>query len=223
MTGTVYGQTKYYTTSGGEMIFSFATIDDNGREESAVIRWSPFFNFQTMFNADFTPNFGLYGGLAVRNVGFIYDQYRIYDETNPDEYTTVKKKFRSYNVGVPVGFKVGDLKKFFLYGGYEVELPVNYKEMTFEGDRKADKFNVWFSKRQEQFQHGFLVGIQFPYGANIKFKYYLSNFHNQDFTDGNGNKPYAGLKSNVFYISFNADLFKNTKFYPTSSEKEKYY
>jgi len=44
-----------------------------------------------------------------------------------------------------------------------------------------------------------------------------------DFTDGNGNKPYAGLKSNVFYISFNADLFKNGKLYPNTSGKGKYY
>jgi len=165
-----FSQTKYYNTSGGEMIFSFATIEDNGREESAIIRWSPVFNFQSMFNADFSRNFGLFTGFTIRNVGFIYDQYRIYDPDDPSEYSTVKKKFRSYNVGIPLGFKLGDLKNFFVYGGYEVELPFNYKEKTFEGDRKTDKFNVWFSKRQEQFQHGFLVGIQFPYGANLKFK-----------------------------------------------------
>ncbi len=223
LAGQVFGQTKYYTTSGGEMIFSFASIDDNGRSESAVLRWSPWFNLQSMFNADFSQNFGLFTGVTLRNVGFIYDQYRVYNPDSPDEFSTVKKKFRSYNVGVPLGFKLGDLKKFFVYGGYEVELPINYKEKTFEGDIKTEKFNVWFSNRQEQFQHGFLLGIQFPYGANIKFKYYLSNFHNMDYTDSSGNKPYAGLKSNVFYISFNADLFKNTKFYPSNSQKEKYY
>lgn len=224
LAGSGFSQTKKYWTSGGEMIFSFASIDDNGRSESAVIRWSPWFNLQSLYNVDMGEHFGLFTGITIRNIGFIYDQYRVYnDPEDPGSYSTVKKKFRSYNVGVPVGFKLGNLKKAFVYGGYEFELPINYKEKTFVGDRKDDKFNVWFSDRQEQFQHGFLVGIQLPYGANIKFKYYLSNFHNMDYVDGNGNKPYAGLNSNVFYISFNADLFKNDKFYPNAPGKEKYY
>ena len=41
-----------------------------------------------------------------------------------------------------------------------------------------------------------------------------------DHVDGNGLKPYAGLKSNVFYISFNADLFKPDN---KNSDKGKYY
>ncbi|HPE56137.1 MAG TPA: hypothetical protein P5514_11055 [Bacteroidales bacterium] len=221
LAGSVFSQTKYYTTSGGEMIFSFASIDDNGRSESAVLRWSPWFNLQSMFNADFNEHVGMFVGFSIKNIGFIYDQYRVYsDPEDLGSYTTVKKKFRSYNAGIPVGFKIGKLDKLFVYGGYEVELPFNYKEKTFVGDKKEEKFNVWFSKRQEQFQHGFLLGIQFPYGANLKFKYYLSNFHNMDYVDGNGLKPYAGLKSNVFYISFNADLFKPDN---KNSDKGKYY
>jgi hypothetical protein len=199
-----FSQSKPYVTSGGEMIFSFANIQKNGVTESSTMRWAPVINAQCMLNKDMSENFGLFTGLALRNVGYIYDNYDL-----DEELGTVKKKFRSYNVGVPVGIKVGNLDKMFFYGGYEVELPVLYKEKTFDGGDKIDKITGWFSNRQELFQHGFLVGIQFPYGANLKFKYYLSEFHNQNFTDGSGNKPYQGLKSNIFYFSLSFMLFKN--------------
>ena len=195
-----------YITSGGEMIFSFASIDDNGISESSTIRWAPFFNIQGMLNSDLSPNFGLFTGLAVRNVGYIYNNY------SDNAGTFYKKKFRSYNLGIPFGIKFGNLDKLFIYGGYEIEFPFVYKEKTFDGGDKIDKITGWFSKRQNLFQHGFLVGIQLPFGSNIKFKYYLSEFHNQDFTEAGGNKPYAGLDSNIFYISFSSYLFKNLEF-----------
>ena len=199
---------KTYVTSGGEMIFSFANIEDNGINENSMLRWAPVFNFQSMVNADFSSHFGLFSGFAVRNIGYIYGNY-----TDPANGSNYKKKFRSYNFAVPVGIKIGDLDKLFLYGGYEIELPFLYKEKTFDQGDKVTKITGWFSNRQEQFQHGFLVGIQFPYGANLKFKYYLSEFHNRNYIDGNGNKPYEGLKANIFYISLSSYLFKNFDFY----------
>ena len=81
------------------------------------------------------------------------------------------------------------------------------RKKTFDGGDKINKITGWFSKRNEAIQHGFLVGFQFPEGPSIKFKYYLSEFHNQEYTDGSGNRPYAGLKSNIFYISLNYYLF----------------
>lgn len=202
----------FYTTSGGEMIFSFATIDDNGSETGNIIRWSPVFNFQNLANYDLGKNFGVFTGINIRNVGFIYDNYRY-----PGAENTVKKKFRNYTAGIPLGVKIGELGRLFLYGGYEIEFPLNYKEKTFENEKKTDKFNVWFSNRVPSVYHTFLVGIQFPYGGNLKFKYYLTNFHNKDYTetlsDGSQVKPYAFLNANVFYISLNFALFKNDDLY----------
>lgn len=201
--------TKIYTTSGGETIFSFATIEQNGSEMSSIVRFSPWFNTQSYLNIDVSPAAGFFTGLTVRNVGFIMDKY-----DDPAKEVRVKKKFRTYNLGIPFGLKLGNMNKTFIYGGYEFELPFNYKEKTFENEKKTDKFNVWFSDRVE-FQHGAFFGIQMPYGGNIKFKYYFSNFHNQDYTetvDGKEVKPYAGLKANVFYFSLNFDMFKGKKF-----------
>jgi hypothetical protein len=216
-----YGQSKAYVTSGGEMIFSFANIEKNGVSESSTMRWAPVLNLQSMLNKDMSDKFGVFTGLAMRNVGYIYDNYDLGNETNETgEPSTYKKKFRSYNLAVPVGIKVGNLDKLFFYGGYEVELPLLYKEKTFDGGDKIDKITGWFSNREELFQHGFLVGVQFPYGGNLKFKYYLSEFHNQNYTDGNGHKPYAGLKSNIFYFSLSFFLFKNMEYNSPSTDQK---
>ena len=153
-------------------------------------------------------NFGLFTGLALRNVGYITKDY-----TDRSDSLNYKKKFRSYNLGIPVGFKVGNLERTFFYAGYEIELAMAYKEKTYVDGDKTDKITGWFSDRQELFQHGFLVGVQFPYGTNIKFKYYLSEFHNEDYTNNAGIKPYGGLKTNIFYISLNFFLFKNLEMY----------
>jgi hypothetical protein len=198
---------KAYVTSGGELIFSLASIEQNGNNESATLRFSPVVNFQLIVNKDLSKNFGLFSGLALRNVGYIMNNYI---DSNGLEY---KKKFRSYNIGIPFGLKVGNLEKTFFYGGYEIEFPLTYKEKTYDGGDKIDKITGWFSSRQELFQHGFFVGVQFPYAVSLKFKYYLSEFHNRDYATNAGVKPYAGLKSNIYYFSLSFFLFRNLDLY----------
>ena len=125
---------KPYITYGGEFIFSSAVIEENGSPESATLRFSPFLNLQMMMNKDLSKHFGLFTGLALRNVGYIISDYQF-----PPLNHTYKKIFRSYNLGIPVGIKLGNLNKLFFYGGYEVELPTIYKEKTFENGEKIDK------------------------------------------------------------------------------------
>jgi len=201
-------KSKAYVTTGGELIFSFANAEQNGNSLGSVLRFSPIFNLQVMVNQDVNRNFGLFTGMSVRNVGYITDDYK-----DPANNLIYKKKFRTYNLAIPLGFKVGDLDKTFFYGGYEVELAFSYKEKTYDGGDKIDKITGWFSDRNELFQHGFLAGVQFPRGVNVKFKYYLSEFHNQDYTTNANIKPYAGLKSNIMYVSLNFFLFKNFDMY----------
>ena len=213
-----FSQSNNYWSSGGEMIFSFATIDNNSDDGGNIMRWSPVFNGQVMYNMDLSEHIGIYTGFAIRNVGYIYNNYKFLEN---DQVITVKKKFRTYNAGIPIGFKLGNLKKTFIYAGYDIEMPFHYKEKTFR-DEKKDKFSAWFSSRVEQFQHGFMVGIQFPYGANLKFKYYISNFHNMDYTEGDGTKPYENLKANVFYVSLNFNLFTPIKAYKKGGASDYY-
>lgn len=212
---TSYGQ-KVYTTFGPEMIFSLATIDNNGNSSGNILRWAPVLNLQLSGNVDFGKHFGLIFGVAVRNVGFIYNW--------PD--STVKKKYRSYNIGIPIGFKVGKMNGILFYGGYEIEFPFAYKEKTFINNQKT-KFVEWFTPRLPAYYNSVFLGVQFPYGFNLKFKYYFSEFFNQNYTDYNGSKPYQGFQANVWYISIGASLFRNKKMYynekKSKANKKEYY
>jgi hypothetical protein len=195
-----------YTTSSGELIFSYANINYNGSETSSVLRFSPVFNVQTLVNKDMSDKFGVFTGLAVRNVGFIYDV--------PDQ-PGVRMKHRTYNLGVPIGFKIGNLDKAFLFGGYEFEIPIVYKEKTFVNEDKQDKTTIWFSDRVNTWNNTVFLGVQLPAGLSVKFKYYLTNFFNKDYestTSGVTTKPYANSDYNVFYFSLTANLFKGTDF-----------
>src|SRR3954453_12180075 len=67
--------TKPYLTSGGELILSLASVEQDGHHEKSIVRFSPVFNFQVMVNKDMNETFGLFTGLAIRNVGYIMTDY----------------------------------------------------------------------------------------------------------------------------------------------------
>ncbi len=206
--------TKVYGSFSLEMIFSFATIDNQGYDQGNIMRWAPVINPQSMVNIDFGKYFGLFTGLAIRNVGFIYE--------DPLDVNNTKFKYRTYNLGIPVGFKVGKMDKMLLFAGYEVEFPFAYKEKHFVNEEKVYKEVIWFTDRVEPVQSSLMAGIQFPYGATLKFKYYLTNFHNRDYVamvDGEETKPYD-FKSNVFYFSLAWNVFSNWKEYDPKNYKK---
>ncbi len=198
---------RYYFTSGGEMLFSFASVDYDGEEQGTIMRWAPVFNPQALYHIDQNRHLGFFAGLSLQNVGFIMD---IPDEVN------MRKKFRTYNIGVPLGIKLGNLDRSFVYAGANLEFPFNYKEKTFIDGEKRDKLVVWFSDRVQNFQFAGMAGIQFPAGISLKFKYYFTEFFNQDFTttDNNGDRiqPYEDFQANVFYFGLSFSLFRDKKF-----------
>lgn len=213
-TGNVKKGTNTYWSFSTEMIFSFAKIDNQGNENGNVMRWAPWFNPQAMVNFDFGKNFGLFTGVAVRNVGFIYD--------NPYDSNNTKFKYRTYNLGIPIGFKLGRMSYFHFFGGYEIEFPFVYKEKQFVNEVKTVKDIIWFSGRVEPVQQSLMAGIQFPYGAALKFKYYLTNFFNKDYAvkvDGQNTYPY-NFNANVFYFSLSWNLFTNWHAYDPKEMKK---
>lgn len=58
-----------------------------------------------------------------------------------------------------------------------------------------------------------MAGVQLPYGATLKFKYYLTNFFNKNYTRSDGSKPYENADYNVFYFSLSFALLKNADIY----------
>ena len=191
----------FYFTSGLEYILSFASVTYKGKSDGSALRFAPVFNLQSFFNFDLNPYSGLIAGVAVRNVGFIYDI--------PDSDT--RMKYRTYNIGIPLGLKLGNMEKTFLYGGYEMEIPVHYKEKRFVDGEKVSKKTGWFSQRVNPLQSALFVGVQLPYATNLRFKFYLSEFFNRDFTeldDGVETRPYEDIEARVFYVSFSFNPFR---------------
>lgn len=208
---SAFSQRTTYVTSGFEILFSEANIKDvNNPDASSTLRFAPIISMQSLCNFDMNEKFGLFSGLGYRNVGYIYDSY---STVLPEGISTpIKKKFRTYNIGIPFGVKLGNMDGMFFYGGYEVEFPFVYKEKTFNtADEKVNTEVYWFGNRSKNVQQSWMVGVQFPYGMNLKFKYYFTEFHNQDF-EANGVKPYEGLNSKIWYISFTKVLFRGVKF-----------
>lgn len=191
-----------YWTSGGEWIFSGATVADANN----VLRWAPVFNFQNFLHFDQSESFGWFTGMNFRNVGFIFD-----------ESPSTRKKVRTYNLGIPIGVKLGNLDGQFIFAGYELEMAFNYRERTFVDERRVDRFNVWFSDRVNLWQSSFFAGINLPGGTNLKIKYYPTEFFNRSFTTsdpvtGVTSRPYENLQANVFYVSLSFDVMKRGKF-----------
>ncbi len=195
---------KLYSSASFEMIFSLANTDSDSGNYANVLRFAPVFNFQWLINYDMSKNFGVYSGIDMRNLGLI----RNHTSENPE----VKYKHRSYMLGLPVGIKLGNLDNgTFLYLGGQIEWGFVYKQKEFVNDNKT-KFKEWNSNRINQWQPSVFLGINLPYGTNIKFKYYFNNFLNEDYVQydaaGGTSKPYANQNSQIFYFSLNFMMFE---------------
>lgn len=214
-TSLVYAQREpVYSTSSLEIIFSVPKIifPNSQEETSSVVRFAPVFNYQNRLHFNLAPFFGLQTGFSIRNLGFIFD---VPEEFREDPTQSLRKKVRTYTLGVPFGIKLGNLDSdTFIYLGYELEFPIHYKEKTFVGEQK-EKFTVFFSERMSTLLHSVYLGVQFPYGANIKFKYYPSRFFKDSYAQNmpRTSLPYNQLDVNIFYFSLNLQLLKNTHIY----------
>jgi hypothetical protein len=190
---------KVYPTTTGEMLFQWADVELAGSNiTSRPPRWTIFFHWGQYYHYDFTDNLGLFTGLAIRNVGFIYD------EDIPRK--TIR---RSYTLGLPVAVKLGSFKDhLYFFGGGEYELLFHYKgKRWLSNERSGSKIKdkEWFSDKTERFVPSVFAGVQFPGGINVKFKMYLGNFLNKDYVGsdlGEQNVAFADYtKLDLYYVS----------------------
>lgn len=198
-----FGQ-QVYGSSSGEMIFQMSQADRGGNSLSTNLRWTIFLHFGQYVNIDFGKNFGLYSGLALRNVGFIMNENQSFGD---QEDVLMKHIFRTYNLGLPLAIKIGSLDKhFYFYGGAEYEWQFQFKHKYWpsgNGSRSNEKvkYTAWFTDEVRYFVPSVFAGIQFPAGINLQFKYYLQSLLNQDFKDSNGNQIYKDMNVQIFYIA----------------------
>ena len=199
-----------YLSTGGEIIFSGADVNFNGTDVNTNARFTIFFHLQQQVDLDFSNNIGLYTGFAIRNVGLIMEDlyqnvgYNV-GQLHPDYNKNTKIKHRSYALGFPIAIKLGSLDNgFFAYGGVEYEWMFHYKQKKFIDDAKY-KFKEWTSDRVNPWIPSWFAGVQFPGGFNLKFKYYMDDFLNQDFIgqDFGQDVDYSQFESTgIWYISF---------------------
>jgi hypothetical protein len=204
--------TDIYMSSGGEIILSGADVSFNGTDVNTNMRFTLFFHLQTQLNLDLSNNVGLYTGLAIRNVGLIMEDYYQnvgydVDQTDPNYNKNTKIKHRSYALGFPIAIKLGSFDdNFFAYGGLEYEWMFHYKQKKFIDGEKY-KFKEWTSDRVNPWLPSWFVGLQFPGGINLKFKYYMNDFLNKDFTgqDFGVDVDYSQFESSgIWYISLSS-------------------
>jgi len=189
---------KVYPISSWESLFQWADVEHTGYSTNPRLRYTFFFNIGQYWHADLNNNIGIFSGLAVRNVGFIYD-------------TDIPTKTirRSYNLGVPLAIKLGVFDKhLYIFGGGEYELLLHYKGKRWDSnDRDGTKYKDtgWFSSKTERFIPSWFVGVQFPGGFNLKYKQYIGDFLNLDYVGNDLGNPSVHFSDytrlTVHYIS----------------------
>jgi len=191
-------QTIYPVTSG-EMIFSqsnasfnqsFINQYPNAKLVANNVRYTVFFHIGQYIHYDINNKVGLFSGLAIRNVGMITDEtlpQTVTSTPSSATYSDYKIIRRQYMLGVPLALKVGAFNNhFYLYGGAEYEMAFHLKEKywsnTFDRSGSKTKSTQWFSNQTPTFLPSVFAGVQLPGGINLKFKYYLTDFLNSDYT-----------------------------------------
>jgi len=180
----VNAQMIIYPVTTWELIFNPSNVESNlgeGTENiNSNMRFTGFFNWGQNIHFDVNNKFGFYTGLAFRNIGIIIDDQR-YNDMNTVEYSKVKR--RSYTLGLPVALKVGNFdRNIYLFAGGEIEMLFHYKEKYWVNGVKY-KSKEWFKNKTERWNPSVFVGIQFPGGVSIKYKYYFNDFLNHDYKD----------------------------------------
>ncbi|MCW3124301.1 MAG: hypothetical protein JWQ38_3793 [Flavipsychrobacter sp.] len=159
------------------------------------LRFSYVLNFGFSFNFNFGRHIGAFTGIDMKNIGFIENM----------NSTIVKR--RTYNVGVPVAIKIGNMarKGMYVFLGGGADVPINYREKAFTIRDQKVKFNEWFSDRTPQIMPYVFVGVVLHKGVSLKAQYYPTNYLNPNYTTG-GIKPYNGYDVHLMQLSLGYGL-----------------
>jgi len=203
-------QRMMYHSNGFEFILSGADVKFNDVNVNTNMRFTLFFHTQQHFNLDFNDHFGLFTGIGLRNVGFIVEDYYQnvgFSDIDPEHQNwnkNTKIKRRSYSLGFPLAFKIGSFDKhFFFFAGGEYEWMFHYKQKQFLDGNKSI-YKEWNSNRVNSWIPSLFAGVQLPQGFRLKFKYYMEEFLNQDFSGVDFGQPvdYSDFKSTgMWYVS----------------------
>ena len=191
---------KYYVGNALDfMMLSTAIVSKPGSSSKLTTpRFTAFVNFGFTLNHDINAKWGWSTGLGLRNMGFI----------EKEDELTIKR--RVYSVGVPFGFKYGDLRnRKFKFFGAGVDFPFHYFEKRFVERSDKIRNNEWFSDRTPKVMPFAFIGQSFDPGITFKLQYYPLNFLNEDFATSDNIKLYEGYKVNLILFSLGIDIHYN--------------
>jgi len=159
----------WYEMSGSELIFSSGNVSSYGQKLKNEGRFSGFFHINSQAHYDYTPSFGLYSGLSLINVGFI----NRLPLANGDDLRLIQ---RSYSLGVPLAFKLGNLRKRrYLALGASAEYMFHYRQKAFYNGNKATASD-WFPNQVRPFNSAVFAELHSSKGFFIRAKFYLNDF-----------------------------------------------
>ncbi len=197
-------QVSFASASDGIMLSSAYRQSPAIISGLTYLRASLFFNIVSL-NYDFD-KVGLFSQIDLNNIGYIF---KTKDST---------LKARAYTISVPIGIKLGNVKKHgnYLMTGGGTDFPFNYKEKNYHSSRyNKQKFNEWFSDRNPTILPFVYIGCQFQNGISIKAQYYFTDFYNTTFNVNNitPSQPYSHEMINIaaVLLGYNIDYAKLNK------------
>lgn len=178
------------TGSADASMLQLALVDNGISSEISTLRYTYYWNMGFDFNYKVAKNLTLYSGLALKNLGYI------------QKNDSATSKVRTYNIGVPLGLKIGNLKGSHLMIGGGVDFPINLKEKYWVNGRSNKvKGNEWFSDLVNPVQPFATIGYRFKVPLKAKFHYYPTNFWNSDYNNN--------LTVNLMVLTLGFDINRN--------------
>ncbi len=157
-----------------------------------TLRFSYLINFGFTFNFNLERHFGIYTGIDIKNIGFI---------EKSSSGVTIKR--RTYNIGAPIGIKIGNMaaKGSYLFFGGGIDVPINYKEKYFVVRNEKSKYNEWFSSATPATMPYLFAGFDVHNMASVKLQYYPGNFLNPNYVTNNNFPSNTGYNVHLMVVS----------------------
>lgn len=186
---------KWFISRSGDLaMVSFSNVSRNNILLNNVPRFTMLLNSGTYINYAINDHATFFSGITGKNMGVIYD-----------DNDSVRFKRRVIMAGIPLGVKFGNLQKgTYIYLGGEAGFALQYKEKRFLNGEKVEKKNTWFGRQTPDFIPSFYVGFVVQ-NMGLQLHYFPKNFFNPEFEE-NGLRPFAGMESRLFFISFRVDF-----------------